>query len=144
MNARTARKLAREKVALERVKAGASSDDLATELNLSPKIAAALWRRLAKSIGIKVPKRQSPRVEPDYVAMLVECERHLGRAYVARFLGPKVDAYDEGQVLKLQQLHAALRFELLDAGHEIRAVRERLRELNAAALNNLIESRREA
>ncbi len=144
MNARSARKAEREKAALERVKNGACSDDLAVEFNLSPKIAHALWRRLARSIGIHVPKRQSPRIEPDYAAMLAECERHLGRAYVARFLGPKADTYDEGQVLKLQQLHAALRFELLDAAPSHRVVRERLRELNATALHNLIESRREA
>lgn len=143
---RVARKAERDRKIMERVKAGATADQVAHEFGLIPNTAEKLWRSMARSLGIELPPkagtRKPDRIDRTYGAALAECERHLGRQFVADYLGPVVGAYDDGQVLMVQRLHAALRCELLDAAPSQRVVRERMRELRRAALDEAINTTR--
>lgn len=135
------------------LRAGATTQQVCDALGVSPAAAAHICNRVRKSFG--APNNDPPPpdravhnwrrlVSRDHTAELKFCERHLGKAWVAEYLGTGPAMLDDDQhlVVELLQLHAALLCHLHD-GHEVIAdVCTRLAELDDARLAHTSQASR--
>lgn len=127
----------RDEAMLGLLKSGHSPAEVADALGLPKSVSREVCASLRAQYGIpgksRPPPKRPPRrrlsVEVEFRAMLVEVARHLGPVWLREYLGRESGALDEDQIIDLQQLHAALRFHLVDAGSVLADVQTRLREI---------------
>lgn len=143
----------RDELVVRLLREGKTTSDVASILGVSRAAAAHICIRVRKSFGApnndppppgRGPHNWKRLVSREHRAELAYCERHLGRAWVAEYLGTGPAMLDDDQhlVVELLQLHAALLCHLHD-GHEVIAdVRTRLAELDDARLAHTSQASR--
>lgn len=143
----------RDDVVIALLRSGKTTQEVAAHLGCSGAAAWHICERVRKSYGApnndppapgKVARNWRKLVSQDHAEELAFCERHLGRPWVAEYIGAAPGPLDDDQhaVVALLQLHAALLCELRDGEEIIEDVRERLAELSHEQLHHVAESRR--
>jgi DNA-binding CsgD family transcriptional regulator len=132
----------RDERVLALLKAGATTQQVRDSLGCSGASAFHLCTRLRREYGIvsndiapSADLLAKPRAERKLTApremlgQFREVCKHLGKEWVADFVGRDAGKLDEDQVVDVMQLHAALLFVLNDGQQVLLDVRERLSEL---------------
>lgn len=139
----------RDERVLALLKAGATTQQVRDAIGCSASAAYHLCTRLRREYGLACnniaessDKLAKPRVERrlsaprEMLAQFREVCKHLGKDWVADFVGRDVGKLDEDQVVDVMQLHAALLFVLNDGQQVLLDVRERLAELERTRMDH--------
>lgn len=151
--ARRSSERVRDEVVIALLNGGKTTQEVAAHLGCSGAAAWHICERVRKSFGApnndppapgKVSKNWRKIVSQDHADELAFCERHLGRPWVAEYIGAAPGPLDDDQhaVVALLQLHAALLCELRDGEEVIEDVRARFAELSRERLHEVAYARR--